>query len=70
MDLRGYTFFGTCKGTTKAGTACKRIVVYANGYCRAHGGDSWEYMRERTIQIAEKARRRLKRRLKKMAEGG
>ena len=66
MDDRGYTFWGNCKGTTKAGTRCKRIVVYANGYCRWHGGDSTEYMRERARQIADKSRRRTRRLLNKL----
>jgi hypothetical protein len=58
MADRGYTFWGTCKGTTKAGTACKRTSVYANGHCRAHGGDSTEFMRERFEKIKAKALRR------------
>jgi hypothetical protein len=61
MADRGYTFWGTCKGTTKAGTPCKHIVVYANGYCRAHGGDSTEFMRERFAKIKAKAQRRAER---------
>jgi hypothetical protein len=56
-----YTFNGVCKGTTKAGARCRRIVVYANGLCKAHGGDSMEYMRERALQIADKAKRRIER---------
>jgi hypothetical protein len=67
MDNRGYTFWGTCKGKTKTGTPCRRIVVYANGFCYWHGGDSTEYMRERFRQIAEKAKRRSKRLLRKLA---
>ncbi len=55
-----YTFLGHCKGTTKAGTRCRHIVVYANGYCRAHGGDSTEYMRERLERIKKKMLRRIK----------
>lgn len=64
----GYTFFGTCKGTTKAGTPCKHIVVYANGNCRQHGGDSTEFMRERFEKIKAKALRRAKRWMKRRAE--
>ena len=60
MAGKGYTFAGVCKGTTKAGTPCQRIVVYANGYCRAHGGDSTEFMRERLANIKAKALRRLR----------
>ena len=56
-----YTFWGACKGTTKAGTRCRRTIVYANGYCRAHGGDSTEFMRERFEKIKAKALRRLRR---------
>ena len=66
MDNRGHTFWGICKGTTKAGTPCKRMVIYANGYCQAHGGDSTEYMRERAGRIAEKSQRRFRRLLKKL----
>lgn len=65
MDQQ-YTFAGHCKGLTKAGTSCKRMVIYANGYCQAHGGDSTEYMRERARRIAEKAQRRVRRLLKKL----
>lgn len=43
MADKGYTFAGVCKGTTKAGTPCKHTVVFANGLCRQHGGDSTEY---------------------------
>ena len=60
----GYTFFGECKGTTKAGTPCKRFIVYANGYCRSHGGSSIEYMRERLEKIRAKAVRRARRRMR------
>ena len=55
-----YTFLGHCKGTTKAGTRCQHIVVFANGYCRQHGGDSTEYMRERLERIKQKAVRRMR----------
>jgi hypothetical protein len=50
-----YSFNGRCKGTTKAGTQCKHIVVFANGFCRQHGGDSTEYERERMEGIKQKA---------------
>ncbi len=60
MKGQGYTFAGVCKGITKAGTPCRRIVVYANGRCRAHGGDSTEFMRERLERIRQKALRRIK----------
>jgi hypothetical protein len=70
MDNRGYTFWGLCKGTTKAGNKCKRTVVYANGYCQAHGGDSTDFMRERNQRIAEKARRRARKFLKKLGFTG
>jgi hypothetical protein len=53
-----YTFNGICKGLTKAGIRCRRTVVYANGLCKAHGGDSTEYMRERVKRLREKALRR------------
>ena len=69
MPDRSYTFLGKCKGATKAGTRCKHIVVYANGYCRQHGGDSTEFMRERFEKIKAKAVRRARRwhrRLKKL----
>jgi hypothetical protein len=61
-----YIFWGTCKGTTKAGTNCKRTIVYANGYCRAHGGNSTEFMLERFAKIKSKALRRVKRYQRRM----
>ena len=61
-----YTFNGICKGTTKAGARCKRIVVYANGLCKAHGGDSTEFMKMRAAQILEKAKRRHARLIRRM----
>ena len=70
MAANGYTFAGICKGTTKAGTRCKHIVVYANGYCRQHGGDSTEFMRERVRRLVAKSRartERLKRRLRRLS---
>lgn len=54
----GYTFAGHCKGITKAGTRCRRTVVFANGYCKQHGGDSSAFMRERMAKIKAKALRR------------
>lgn len=66
---QGYTFFGQCSATTMGGTGCKRKVVYANGLCAAHGGDSTEFMRERLRRIVAKSRartERLRRRLKRM----
>ncbi len=68
----GYTFAGRCKGTTKAGTPCRRAVVYANGFCRHHGGDSTEFMRVRMEKIRTKALRRIarwKKRLKALRHG-
>ena len=77
MDDRGYTFWGTCKGSTKAGSPCKRTIVYANSFCYWHGGDSSEFMRERFEKIKAKALRRVRRQqrrierlLKKQAESG
>jgi hypothetical protein len=55
---QGYTFAGICKGTTKAGTPCQHFTVYANGYCRQHGGDSTEFMKAHTKKIVEKMIRR------------
>lgn len=55
-----YTFSGRCKGTTKAGTQCRHIVVFANGFCKQHGGDSTEFERERLERIREKALRRIR----------
>ena len=43
-----------CKGVTKAGTPCRHTVVFANGYCRQHGGDSTELERERLEQIKQR----------------
>lgn len=65
MNDGQYTFNGICKGTTKAGTRCRRIVVYANGLCKAHGGDSMEYMRQLAERLKEKALRRHARFLRK-----
>lgn len=67
MAGKGYTFAGVCKAVTKAGTPCRHIVVYANGYCRQHGGDSSEFMRERFEKIKAKALRRLRRWKKRAA---
>lgn len=67
-----YTFAGNCKGTSKAGTPCRHIVVYANGYCRQHGGDSTEYERARIEQIKAKVLRRharWKRRIEALQRG-
>lgn len=58
MTALGYTFWGVCKGVTKAGTPCRRIVVYANGFCRAHGGDSSDYMKAVAERLKRKAQRR------------
>ena len=69
---RGFTFAGICRGVTKAGTPCRRIVVYANGYCQQHGGDSTEFMRERVRRLVAKSRartERLKRRLRRLGYG-
>ena len=63
----GHTFSGTCKGATKAGAPCKRRVVFANGLCQWHGGDSSAFMAERMEKIRAKALRRF-RRWKKRAE--
>lgn len=62
----GYTFAGKCKGTTRAGAPCRHIVVFANGYCKQHGGDSTEFMRERARQIVEKSRRRTRRLMRRL----
>lgn len=59
--MGGTTFFGSCKGTTKAGTKCGQVSVYANGYCRHHGGDSTEYDRERFQKVKARAVERSKR---------
>jgi len=61
MEYQGYTFWGECKGVKKDGTPCRSSTVYANGYCRHHGGDSSEFMRERLKRLRAKALRRLKR---------
>lgn len=69
---RGYTFAGVCKGITKAGTRCRHTVVFANGFCRQHGGDSTEFMRERVRRMVAKSRartERLKRRLRRLGYG-
>jgi hypothetical protein len=74
--MSDYTFRGLCKGTTKAGMPCKRTVVFANGYCKAHGGDSTEYMRlnfQRQLEKAKRRAERFTRRLNKLrgkANGG
>lgn len=68
--MRAYTFAGRCKGTTKRGTKCQRQIVYANGLCQAHGGDSTAYMAERMAKIKAKALRRIRRWKKKRMEAG
>lgn len=68
MPTGEYTFAGVCKGTTKVGTPCRRIVVYANGFCKAHGGSSAEYMRQRIQQIKQKAQRRAAKFRRKLAK--
>ena len=65
---QGYTFNGICKGTTKAGTPCKHRVVFANGFCKQHGGDSTEFMRGRVRKLVAKSQARLKR-LKRLLHG-
>ena len=68
----GYTFAGHCKGITKAGTRCRRIVVFANGYCRQHGGSSAKFMRKRIEKIRARALRRhtrWKKRIEAMRRG-
>ena len=50
-----YTFSGRCKGITKPGTQCGDTVVYANGLCKQHGGDSTEHERERLERMKQKA---------------
>lgn len=57
----GYTFAGQCRATTKAGTRCRHTVVFANGFCRQHGGDSSAFMAERMEKIKAKALRRHRR---------
>lgn len=57
----GYTFAGKCKGTTKGGTPCRHRSVYANGYCRQHGGDSSAFMAERLEKLRANALRRIAR---------
>lgn len=50
----------TCGATTRAGTPCKRIDLYASGRCRLHGGlstgPSSEAGKDR-IRAAQKRRR-------------
>lgn len=60
------TYWGVCKGKTKAGEPCGQSSVYGNGFCRHHGGvtsqaeiDSY---RQRAIQKAERRAARLERR--------
>ena len=58
---QGYTFFGKCKGKTKAGMPCLHMSVFANGFCRQHGGDSTEFMQERLRELKAKTRKKLER---------
>lgn len=58
--MMAYTFAGRCKGITKAGTPCRHTSVFANGFCRQHGGDSTEFELERFERIKQKALRRIK----------
>jgi len=69
--MAGTTFSGVCKGTTKKGTPCQRKVVFANGLCRQHGGDSSEYDRRHFEYLKEKAIRRstkVSKRLRRLVE--
>ena len=59
--MTGTTFYGVCKGTTKAGTSCRHRSVYANGYCRQHGGDSTAYDKARFEYTKAKALARSRR---------
>ena len=63
----GYTFAGQCKGTTKEGKACGQLSVYANGYCRHHGGDSSEDMKRRVEKMIRKSQARIKRIRRRMS---
>jgi len=67
--MGGYTFAGHCKGITEAGTRCQHSVVFANGYCRQHGGDSTEFLRARLARFKAKALRRHARWRKRMEAG-
>lgn len=69
MSLQ-YTFYGTCLGKTKKGTPCRHTTVYANGYCKQHGGDSTEYMLMVRDRLAEKQRRRVERWWRKFRSQG
>jgi len=62
-----YTFAGICMGVTKAGTQCRHIVVYANGFCNQHSGDSTEYMRERLEHARKKMLRRIAKRQRRLS---
>lgn len=63
---QGFTFNRACKGVTQRGTACQRRVVYANGLCSHHGGDSAAFMKARAKRLAEKAHRRIERLKRKL----
>ena len=61
-----YTFSGKCAGKTKTGKPCGQRSIYANGYCRHHGGNSTEYMIQHREYLLEKHRRRTARLLRKL----
>ena len=65
-----YTFAGHCNGTTKAGKRCQHRTIYANGFCKQHGGDSTEFMKERMQKIKAKALARHGRFMRRLERAG
>lgn len=63
-----YTISGKCNGITKAGLPCKHRVIFANGFCKQHGGKNppevltarLERMRQKCLRQAERWNRKLK----------
>lgn len=64
------TYLGKCKGTTKAGTPCKHVVVFANGLCKQHGGATPPDYAKAILELAQekmaKQKARTERRIAKL----
>lgn len=74
------TYWGTCKGKTKKGQLCRHTVIFANGFCKQHGGatppeyakELLERERARLLMVAERFNKRIDRwrRESKNSSGG
>lgn len=55
--MAGRLHFGGCNGTTKRGTPCRCREVFANGFCKFHGGEGespFEFRKRLTIGKMQK----------------